>query len=97
MGGTNPETILGMRLHISGGDVHIHDDAKSMKFSMDQSKFKKELEDSIDELTSSDGIITIEGKTKDQLCVGKKDRKFFMFLMDGGCVKSKLLDFIKGC
>lgn len=45
MGGSNETTLTGLstlRIHESGGNVHVHDDLRGTKLSMPVKKFKKE-------------------------------------------------------
>jgi hypothetical protein len=95
MGGLNETKINGLRMHIEGGDVHVHDDSKSLKFSLNQRDFKKE----IDEVMKSegDGVSAIEGRGA-SLCVVKRGKTTGIFLMDMSAEVSKdLLAFSKNC
>ena len=55
MGGNSEFTIGDLRVHESNGDIHIHDDKKSLKLAMPTSDFKREYAD----LKSSieDGVV----------------------------------------
>lgn len=47
MGGSHETRLPGpdnLRIHESGGDVHIHDDVRGTKFAMPATKFKNEYE-----------------------------------------------------
>jgi len=95
MGGTSEEKINGLRLHINSGLVHVHDDAKGLKFSCDQTTFKLEIESAMQTLKSSDGIVKITG-TGATLCIMKDNKSYDMFLA-GASIKTKLNDFIRKC
>ena len=97
MGGTNTETINGLRLHISNGDVHIHDDKKSLKFKKDQKDFKDCIYEAFDNLDEEDGIYKITAECGSDLNIVKEDKIFSMFLSDNISIKSKLKSFLKGC
>ena len=97
MGGTNSETINGLRFHISSGDVHIHDDKRSLKFERDQEEFRDDLFEAFDELGEDDGIYKILPDRGASLNVLKEGRNFSVFLSDSKSVKSKLKAFAKGC
>lgn len=99
MGGTNSETINGLRFHISNGEVHVHDDTKSLKFVMDSKKFKDNVESAVSQMSKAknDGMIRIAGDTKCDLCLVREGKVIFSFLTDTRSIKSKLLSFTKGC
>lgn len=97
MGGTNEMTLLGLRMHISNGDVHVHDDKNSLKFTMKKDSFKSEIEDAFSYLEKNEGVISLEGINNVNLCIGKRDNKHFVFIMNGkDSVKKELETFIKG-
>lgn len=100
MGGTNERTVVGHRMHVSGTEVHIHDDSKYLKFRMPSKDFKKAVEDTMKDLTTSPGIIQIVGASGSAtLCLGSSDAKnkdLFMFLMGSNqSVNRELTDFVK--
>jgi hypothetical protein len=98
MGGTNSETINGLRFHINNDEVHIHDDAKSLKFIAKKSVFSSDIDDAINQLDNLKcGVAKIDGTSKEKLCLVKDEKNFFMFIMDNSNSKSKLESFLKGC
>lgn len=97
MGGTNEETIGGLRAHIKNSNVHIHDDSKNLKFEMGSSEFRNEIEDALKTLKKSEGIIEIPGDGKNNLCIMRSGRNFSMFLKDNASIKQKLQSFLKDC
>lgn len=96
MGGTNSETISGLRFHVNNGDVHIHDDVKKLKFVSDSTEFKTDLNSTFEDLKNTEGIVRIQGKSKTDFCVVKENKKFFCFLIDDTSIKSKLQSFLRG-
>lgn len=96
MGGKNETTISGLRLHVSKGDVHIHDDSKKLKFKISCENFKLEVKEAFNSLESDDGIYEIIGK-KDSLCIMRSGRTISMFVKDGNGIKQKLQSFLKDC
>ena len=94
MGGKNEIKISGLRFHESNGDVHIHDDAKSFKFSTDADDFKNDVQDAFNNLKDREGIVRITGGG-DDFYIMKQGRNISFFLMDKSSVKSKLQDFIR--
>lgn len=97
MGGTNSETINNLRFHINNCEVHIHDDARSLKFVVKKDKFVSEVQDALDTFKSSDGIIEIEGSSKEKLCLIKNGKNFTTFIMSDNNVQTNLEKFIKSC
>ena len=95
MGGTNEETISGLRVHLKNGDVHLHDDDKNLKFKMESSEFKEEIEDAFKE--KNDGVVVIPGDGKNSLCILKTGRTLNVFLKDNTSIKPKLKAFISNC
>ena len=96
MGGMNEEKISGLRLHMNNGNIHIHDDLKNLKFEMQLSEFKNEIDDAFEELKKSDGIYKIDGK-KDSLCLMKSNNMISMFVKDKSGIKQKLQSFLRKC
>lgn len=96
MGGKNEDKISGLRLHISGGNVHIHDDSKKLKFKADSDYFKKEVELAFKTFKKSDGIVEIDGD-EDSLCIMKSGQVISMFVKDSTGIKQKLQSFLKNC
>lgn len=97
MGGTNSETMNGLRFHISGGNAHIHDDSKGLKFEDSAVSFRQNVEAAIKKLEKRDGgIIKIEGY-RDSFCLVKDGQTFYAFLTDSRSIKTKLKTFIKAC
>jgi hypothetical protein len=94
MGGKNETKISGLRFHESHGDVHIHDDAKSFKFSTDADDFREDVQDAFNQLKDREGIVRITG-VGDSFYIMKQGRNITFFLMDNNSVKKKLQDFIR--
>ena len=83
-------------MHVSGGEVHVHDDPHSLKFTKKAADFKSEVEDILNN-SSSDGVSIIEADSGADLCLGRHNKNVFAFLMSKSSVKSQLDSFIKGC
>ncbi len=98
MGGTNEDTISGLRIHVNNGDIHFHDDSRSIKFELDLEDLKKEVEESFNALKKKEGMVEIQGNTKTSLCLIKKQGKFNIFLLDNSSsIKQKLINHLKDC
>jgi hypothetical protein len=96
MGGTNEMIISGLRFHVNNQCVHIHDDKSSTKFESTQNIFKKDLQNAFKDLAhEGDGVVMLNGNTDVNLCVGKRDKKYFIFLEGGQCIKDSLEKFAK--
>lgn len=96
MGGSNEETIAGLRIHTKDGIIHLHDDAKHLKFYMGVEDFKKEIDASFEALKGKDGLCSIVGDPN-ILCVLKRNKKFTMVIIDQESIKQKLLNYLKVC
>lgn len=79
MGGTNETLIDGLRFHVNGTAVHIHDDNKKLKFESTTTDFSKQVTEVLKELESADGIVKISG-LKDDLCIVSDNKKVSLFL-----------------
>ena len=99
MGGSKGETISGLRLHISGGDVHVHDDSKNLKFNVESNEFRVECETGLDYLNElkDDGLYEITGVGRNTFCLLKSGKIISMFVKDGNGIKQKLQRFLKNC
>jgi len=97
MGGTNEKTFAGLRAHKKHSIVHLHDDARSLKFEMESSKFRSEVEDTLKTLEKSEGIVEIPGDGKNSLCIMRNGRTITAFLKDNVSIKQKLQSFLKDC
>lgn len=95
MGGKNETTIGGLRLHESAGEVHVHDDGKSVKFIMDALTFKEEIQDALAELQKHEGIIKVNGDNSVPLYIMKDDKLYNVFVGGSG-VKGELQKFFRG-
>lgn len=94
MGGINETKIGGLRLHENAGEVHVHDDDKSVKFVMDALNFKKEIQDALDLLLRGDGVFKINGKNNVPLYI-IRDGSSYDISVGGTGVKGKLQRFIR--
>ncbi len=95
MGGRHQETINGLRIHESKGEVHLHDDSKGLKFYMDSDLFKEEAEGALKQLGKTDGIVEIDGESKNSLCIMKSGRVLSLFIKDSSSIKTKLQSFLR--
>ena len=93
----NSTTVEELRFQdYSNGEVHVHDDSHSLKFVGTKKDFKKKVEDALQQLKKSDGIIKIEGKSKEVLYLCKDEKSFHVFVAGTGNKRRKLTNFIKG-
>jgi len=97
MGGRNEETICGLRMHINGSEVHIHDDGKSMKFVTDCENFKEKMKEGFEALKKADGIFPIDGDGACNFYLLKIGRNLTCFVMDSNSSKQKLETFTRSC
>ncbi len=97
MGGSYEEKFSGLRMHLSDNEVHVHDDSKSLKFRANPGQFKEDVQDAFSTLKKQEGIVMIEGKTRNELCIMKNQTTYSMFLMEKVSIKSQLESFIKKC
>lgn len=99
MGGSyEREVSSGIRMHIKNGDVHVHDDAKGLKFETSASDFKEEVGDALKQFKKKDGIIKITGNRCDDLYLLKEENKTKIFLLERkGSMKKELESFLKDC
>jgi hypothetical protein len=82
MGGTNEKTINGLRYHEDNGNVHFHDDPRSLKFCMDKVAFVKEMKNALKDLSNQDGVINIDGNNFSTLIIGKINKAYFITVPD---------------
>jgi len=97
MGGTNEDTIGGLRFHANNGEIHVHDDSRNLKFSALKDDFKEKLKNAFDILEDEDGIIKIDGISKEKLCICKENNITFAFIINDTDIKQKLNEFLKSC
>lgn len=83
-----------LRCHVNNGEVHIHDDGRTLKFYMGADDFKKEVNDALDSLRRTDGVIPIKGKGTTELFIVSKDGDFSMFLHGGADCVHDLKSFV---
>jgi len=83
MGGKNETTIAGLRFHENNGFVHIHDDTKKLKFEMKSTLFSEEIKGITKELKNKEGIACITGSGYSTLCLCRKGKDLFAFLISG--------------
>ena len=94
MGGKNETRISGLRMHVSEL-VHIHDDARSLKFEAATEDFKEDVDTALTELGEEDGVYIIEGVTRTKLFIIKDGRNLSMTLVEKGSIRKDLKAFIK--
>ena len=97
MGGTNAVASKGLRMHLSGGETHIHDDAAGLKFSLDAAMFKSDIEGILKSLSKVHGITEIPGNTKTSLYIVRDAMGVKLFLSDQKDQEKDLQKFLKGC
>jgi hypothetical protein len=99
MGGSNEQTISGLRFHVNDGEqkVHIHDDSGQTKFTLDRKSFREQMKSALEDIRGTNGIMSIEGDNRIKLYVMNDSGNYRAFLSDGSSVKNKIEDFLKGC
>ena len=95
MGGSYEEKVTGLRIHENNGQVHVHDDTKTLKFFMKSVPFKEEAESALKSLEKTEGIVEIKGNSKNNLCLMKSGKVFSMFIKDSTSIKTKLESFLR--
>lgn len=83
-------------MHISGNDIHVHDDSRKLKFTQDKASFKKDLEEALKDLEVTDGVVLITGTSGQNLCIGARNGKTFAVLVDDTDLRADLKSFIVG-
>jgi len=97
MGGTNESTINGLRMHVKDGNVHVHDDKASLKWSYDAAEFKKVATKALKGLSGADGVATFCDRAGTSLCVGNDpEGNMFISLFKSGDKLDGFKSFIKG-
>lgn len=94
MGGSNETLINGLRLHVSGGEVHIHNDKSHDKFSLEEDMFKSEVKSALNTLKKRDGVSCIPGTGSQALYIMKNDGVYNLFV-GGKSIKKDLESFIR--
>ncbi len=72
------DTINGLRFQIydTTGEIHIHDDAKGLKFIGDRKEFKEDFSSALKDLSKKPSTILIQGKSDEQLCLINDGSKY---------------------
>ena len=95
MGGTNETTIAGLRMHVSGSDVHIHDDVRKLKFSKSKRDFNSDFKSAIKGFIKLDGISKISGDKDTVFCLCKDGKNMSAFLLEDKNWNKELLKFVE--
>ena len=98
MGGSNSSTISGLRFHVNDalGNVHVHDDSRKIKFDLDKTQFRKEIESALRTLKEGSGTVAIKGHTGVTLYIINDEGSYSTVLSDGSGTKNKLEEFLRG-
>ena len=96
MGGRDETVISGLRMHVSGNSVHVHDDARKLKFETSCKNFKEDMSSTFKDLEKKDGVVAISGKGND-LYFLKDGKNYSLFLSDKKSIKKDLELFLKSC
>jgi len=94
VGGKNETVICGLRFHENNGNVHIHDDAKKLKFEAPADEWKEDIKSAFVSLKDKEGVVKIMG-TRNDLYVMKQGKSITVFLMDNSSIEKKLQEFIR--
>jgi hypothetical protein len=72
--------IAGLRFQkYDTGVVHVHDDARNLKFMAKTKNFKKEIEEFIKQ--KGDGAVVIDGTSKERLLLIKEGKKVIAIVL----------------
>jgi len=94
MGGLYEEKIDGLRFHLNNGSVHVHDDAKRIKFTANPNDFKEQVQEAFKLLKNEDGLVKIDGTSKEKLCIIRENGTFTAIILEAIGIKQKLKNFI---
>jgi len=78
------DTIAGLRFQEYPEEkmVHVHDDAKGLRFIAGTRDFKAEVKSALDDLKAGPGAAIIEGTSKEVLCLFSDGKRIKAFVMD---------------
>ena len=91
MGGSYETKVTELRMHVSGREVHVHDDKRGLKFTAAQNIFKRRVEEALEDLKGTEGIVKVAGKTDTDLYLLKEGSTLQMFILPGGKDTSRSL------
>lgn len=98
MGGTNETKIVGLRAHVSGRQVHLHDDSSGRKFTTTKRELQKAVEGFQSDTRRSDGVRLVDGVSgADQLLLGKSGSRTFVSVVSAGKAVADLKRWVDGC
>jgi hypothetical protein len=92
------DTIAGLRFqhYPESKEVHVHDDARGLKFVASLKEFKQDLSEAIKELKSTTGSTLISGTSTEQLYMISDGSKIKACVLDGKLDLTKELEsFLK--
>jgi len=79
--GKTTDLISGLRFQKNdNGEVHIHDDARKLKFEMKDSDFKAKVEDALTQFKDNEGAIKIDGCGADLVLLKESGNINFMLI-----------------
>jgi len=98
MGGTNEKRIVGLRAHVSGREVHLHDDSSGRKFRTSKRALQRDLEGFQSDTRRSDGVRLVGGASgSDPLLLGKAGSRTFVSVVSPGSAVAELKRWVDGC
>jgi len=91
------ETIAGLRFqeYPETKEVHVHDDARSLKFVAPTKVFKQDLSDALTDLKAGPGATVIGGTSVERLCLVSDGTKINAFVMVDKDMTKELDSFLK--
>jgi hypothetical protein len=78
------DTIAGLRFqqYPESNEVHVHDDARSLRFVADAKVFKEDVASAFIDLKAGAGATVVGGTSKEKLCLISDGKKIKAFVMD---------------
>ena len=89
----NTVAIAGLRFQkYDSNEIHVHDDARKLKFTAESKTFKQDLKDALDQKMS--GVALIEGTSDEKLCVIKDGFAIKAVIIGKDDMKSDIKSFL---
>lgn len=91
------DTIAGLRFqeYLESKEVHVHDDARNLKFVAATKSFKEDLSSALTDLKAGPGATVIWGTSTERLCLVNDGTKIHAFVMEDKNMAKDLESFLK--
>lgn len=91
------DTIAGLRFqeYPETREIHVHDDAKSLRFIAKTTPFKSDMESALVDLKAGPGATLIEGTSKEKLFLVSDGKKIKAFVVDDTDMTKEIESFVK--